>query len=157
MLTYRLPASHNNIAFFSCLWFIDDVIIDNTTVIVSACAAGAFLCTCVLFMAFVIKWNSSRGLLQLWLEGFLFFFALMNNRSGCWHVEYIETDVEWERCSPTLSSPNLITVFNLILVVYLGCHDYIWAVNLPFAVNFQYIRNLFLIKWATSKGDTSLF
>ena len=71
MLTYRLPASHNNIVFFSCLWFIDDAI-DKTTVIVSACAAGAFLCTCVLFMAFVIKWNSSIGLLQLWLEGFHF-------------------------------------------------------------------------------------
>ena len=63
MVTYRLPASHN-IVFFICLWFTDDAIIDKTTVIVSACAAGAFLCTCVLFMAFVIKWNSSRGLLK---------------------------------------------------------------------------------------------
>ena len=55
-----------------------------------------------------------------------------------------------------LSLPHLTTVFNLILVVY---HDYIWAVNLPFAVNFQYIRRLFLRKWATNKwrGDTSLF
>ena len=55
-----------------------------------------------------------------------------------------------------LSLPHLTTVFNLILVVY---HDHIWAVNLPFAVNFQYIRRLFLRKWATNKwrGDTSLF
>ena len=66
MVTYscRLPASHN-IVFFLCLWFTDD---SKTTIIVAACVAGGFLCTCVLFMACVIKWNSSRGL--SWLASY---------------------------------------------------------------------------------------
>ena len=82
MVTYRLPASHNMVFSYVSGSHADDAVIDKTTVIVSACAASAFLCTCVLFMAFVIKWNSSRGLLQLWL---IFFLGggFMDNRSGC--------------------------------------------------------------------------
>ena len=44
--------------------YIDAGVSNDRVVVVSSCAAAVFLCTCILLMVFLVKWNSSRGWLS---------------------------------------------------------------------------------------------